>query len=115
MREVDALITPGLQDLVRETHPELVFALWKRSPMAHHKSKPKGRQERLKVLARRGISFDPAEERYWLGRGLVGVDDLIDAAACLLAAERIARDKARVYPRKHTQRDRRHLRMEIVA
>jgi hypothetical protein len=61
MREVDALITPVLQNRVRETHPELVFALWNRGPMAHHKSKPKGRQERLNVLARRGISFDPAE------------------------------------------------------
>jgi hypothetical protein len=55
------------------------------------------------------------KERYWLGRRLVEVDDLIDAAACLLAAERIMHDKARVYPRKHTQKDRRHLRMEIVA
>ena len=54
---------------MRETHPELVFALWNRGPMAHHKSKPKGRQERLNVLARRDISFDPAEERYWLGAG----------------------------------------------
>jgi hypothetical protein len=50
---------------------ELVFTLWNRGPMAHHKSKPKGRQERLNVLARRGISLHPAKERYWLGGRLV--------------------------------------------
>jgi predicted RNase H-like nuclease len=117
MREVDALITPGLQDRVRETHPELVFALLNGgTAMAAHKSEHRGREERLRVLAKHGIVFDPDAERYWLGRKLVDTDDLIDAAACLLAAQRIARRKERVYPKPPAvQTDRRHLRMEIVA
>ena len=115
MRHVDRLIRPKLQDRVFETHPEVVFAVLNGGrAMAAHKARPHGRSERLAVLAKRGVRFDPAAERRWLDPARVCEDDLVDAAACLLAAERKARGKARAFaPDGPPQTDARHLRMEI--
>ena len=115
IREVDFLMTPALQARIREAHPELIFATLAGSPMTHKKSSVEGKAERLTVLARLGIVFDPTEERIRLGRSRVQEDDLIDAAACLVTARRIQQGEERVLPGGDPQRDARGLRMEIVA
>jgi hypothetical protein len=59
--------------------------------------------------------FDPASVRTELGRGQLAVDDAIDAAACLTTAARVRDGLAVVLPSDQVERDRRGLRMEIVA
>ena len=49
--ELDRLITPQLQDRVREGHPEVSFtALNGGEPMSFHKGTPEGARERLELL-----------------------------------------------------------------
>lgn len=54
IREVDRLMRaePGLQERVRESHPELCFAALGGRPMRHGKRAPEGYEERLGVLRR---------------------------------------------------------------
>lgn len=72
-----------------------------------------GRRERLAILRQYGLAFDPATERHRLGRSQVAVDDLIDAAVCLITARRIAEGRELVLGDGAV--DFRALRMEIVA
>jgi predicted RNase H-like nuclease len=117
IRQVDALMTPARQAFVREVHPELVFALL--SGRGHGLVEPKrtaaGERVRLRLLRRVAPRFDPAVVRARLGLARVARDDVIDAVACLVAAQRIARGKALVLPDGVVARDARGLRMEIVA
>jgi len=48
--EVDLQMTPVLRVHLVEGHPEVSFALVAGAPMAHHKSTPQGRSERLSAL-----------------------------------------------------------------
>jgi predicted RNase H-like nuclease len=94
---VDRLITPPLQARIREAH--------RRSP-----------SESSAVSAsntRRRQRFDPEAERLRLGRGYVAMDDLLDAAICLVAATRIVSDSCEVFGDQSF--DQKGLRMEIVA
>jgi len=117
MRHVDALMTPGRQAFVREVHPELVFAIL--SGRGHGLVEPKrteaGERLRLRLLRRVAPRFDPVAVRASLGLSCVARDDVIDAVACLVAAQRIALGKAVVLPDGIVERDARGLRMEIVA
>jgi predicted RNase H-like nuclease len=54
-------------------------------------------------------------ERQSLGRKAVARDDIIDAAACLVAASRCLHGAATVLPSNAVEYDARGLRMEIVA
>jgi predicted RNase H-like nuclease len=117
IRQVDVLMTPARQAFVREVHPELVFAI-----LAGHgqglvepKRTAAGERVRLRLLRRLVPRFDPGAVRTALGVARVARDDVIDAVACLLAAQRIARGKALVLPDGAIARDVRGLRMEIVA
>ncbi len=108
--EIDRQIEPRDQERLREAHPELVFHNlngWQALPP---KKTPKGARRRRAILARYGIaltSYEPA-----VPRRLAGADDLLDAAACALAAERVLNGCGCCLPPVPT-RDRRGLRMEI--
>jgi predicted RNase H-like nuclease len=119
MREVDALMSPALQERVYECHPELAFwALNGGRPLAEPKklrSRPHapGLDLRRGLLANAGLparlpSCEPIS-------GIrPGADDLLDAAACAWTARRIALGRAVRLP-SEPDRDVRGLRMEIWA
>jgi predicted RNase H-like nuclease len=119
IREIDAVMTPSLQNQVVECHPELAFwALNGGQPLTTPKKiksrpNPEGLGARVQLL--QGAGFDPAmlRRRYFLV-GQVGPDDLIDAAACCATALRIAAGSALRVPDR-PDRDERGLRMEIWA
>ena len=117
IRHVDSMITPGRQAFVREVHPELVFAIL--SPRGRGLVEPKrtvaGERLRLRLLRRVAPRFDPGAVRARLGLSRVARDDVIDAVACLVAAQRIALGQAVVLPDDIVEHDARGLRMEIVA
>jgi predicted RNase H-like nuclease len=117
IRQVDASMTPERQAFVREVHPELVFAVLSgaRRGLLEPKRTLAGERTRLELLRLVAPGFDPASVRAELGRAAVSRDDVIDAVACLVAAQRIARGTAMVLPAGTAPRDARGLRMEIVA
>jgi len=117
IRQVDALMTPALQEFVREVHPEVVFALLagRGRGLRHAKRTAEGERERRRWLRRFAPPFDPEAVRRRLGRARVARDDVVDAVACLVAASRIRRGEARVLPEGAVTCDARGLRMEIVA
>ena len=117
IRHVDALMTPGRQAFVREVHPELVFAILsgRGRGLVEPKRTEAGERLRRRLLRRVAPRFDPVAVRAALGRARVARDDVIDAVACLVAAQRIALGKALVLPDGVVERDARGLRMEIVA
>jgi predicted RNase H-like nuclease len=119
MREIDALITPALQDRVVEVHPELAFwAMNGEAPLALPKKvkgspHPPGLTLRKALLAGAGFPLDglpPATYR----RADVGADDLIDACACAWSARRILEGQAVRFP-ADPPLDARGLRMAITA
>ena len=116
LRQADALLTPALQAIVHEAHPELAFAgMASGTPCAHAKKQSAGRTERLERLASQG--FDAAALHAALGlecRRQLGAaaDDILDALACAWTAKRIASGTAKRLP--HTPpKDSRGLRMEV--
>jgi predicted RNase H-like nuclease len=117
IRHVDALMTPGRQAFVREVHPELVFAILcgRGRGLVEPKRTEAGERLRTRLLRRVAPRFDPGAVRATLGLSRVARDDVIDAVACLVAAQRIALGKAIVLPDGVIERDARGLRMEIVA
>jgi predicted RNase H-like nuclease len=108
--EIDRHIGPNDQERLREAHPELIFHnlnAWQALPP---KKTPDGGRRRREILARHGIVPPPGEPA--VPRRLAGPDDLLDATACALAAERILNgDSCRLPPDPAT--DIRGLRMEI--
>ncbi|MGD2133272.1 MAG: DUF429 domain-containing protein [Maricaulaceae bacterium] len=120
MNEIDAVMSPARQTLVRESHPELAFTeLNGGRPMRSAKKTAHGRVERVAVLETAGAGFgltrdflDP--KAHPVLRGRAARDDLIDAAAVALSAVRIARGEARRVPESPPV-DAKGLRMEIVV
>lgn len=119
IREVDALMTPALQERVLEVHPELSFwAMNASTPLAEPK-KVRGTPYSPGLAARRGLleqSGFPVEHLdmpTW-PRRVVGPDDILDACAAAWSA-------CRILQRRHVclsagpLRDERGLRMEINA
>ena len=115
IREVDALIDAGLQDTVVEAHPELAFCRFAGHPMRHNKRTAEGRRERLSLLRRLlgKACIDPVRARMAHGLSLVGLDDVLDACALAIVADRRRRGLARCLPAGEPQRDAKGLRMEI--
>lgn len=109
--EVDEFMTPKLQDIVREVHPELCFyELNGRRPMKYGKkaSRRAGLFERRRLLIRAGFGQVISEIGTY-PRSKVAEDDVLDACvACWTASRR----KAICIP-EEPPRDRRGLRMEI--
>lgn len=108
--ELDAALAPADQAWLREAHPELVFHHlngWRPLP---RKRGAEGRRRRLALLAAAGAR---GLARLLQGRpGGVRPDDVLDAAACALAARRMLAGEAACLPAA-PPRDRRGLRMEI--
>jgi predicted RNase H-like nuclease len=123
---------------VREAHPEVTFATLKGGGEAGHglfHSKRNcaacrgavcpGASDRLALLRPVLPDFDPRAVHEQLvrlysraegaGGAAVGRDDIVDAAACLVTAYRIANGLALTLPLGEPQIDERGLRMEIVA
>lgn len=97
IRELDRFlrVRPALQGCVVETHPELVFRRLKGEPLLHPKKTSAGREERLALLAAAGLPGTLLASAPPQG---AGGDDLLDAAACLLTAERHALGEALSHP-----------------
>ena len=113
MREIDALITPAMQDRVIESHPEAAFTLANGAPMAAHKSRFHGHFERLRCL--HALGFDPATLAARLPQDLdARPDDLLDACILAHVAQKHGAGVARVFP-DAPRTDDRGLRMEIWA
>lgn len=91
-----------------EVHPETSFAVMAGAPLASGKHTVAGARRRRQLLRDAGIVVRRP------GVSGVGVDDLLDAAACAWTARRIARGEAQRFPERSTQRDGRR-RIEIVA
>lgn len=117
IREVDAALTVERQAWVHEAHPEVVFAVLAELPAGAlaPKKTAAGADERVALLARQGIVVDPVAIRRTLGHALVARDDVLDAAACLVAAHRLHTGGALSLPLGETPRDARGLRMTILA
>ncbi len=118
IRAVDDAITPELQEHVRESHPEVVFAKLsgKERGLSSKKKSTEGRLCRRELLENQlGSYIDVDAIRDKCGRSNLPVDDLLDALACLVAARDIATQNATVLPDDKKEWDQRGLRMEIVA
>jgi predicted RNase H-like nuclease len=118
IREIDALMTPHLQDRVRECHPELSFwGLNGETPLTEPK-KVKSRPHPPGLELRRGLlraaGYDPAflTDRTAFKATQVGPDDLLDACACSWSAARMAQGGGRRFP-PDPPHDSKGLRMEI--
>ncbi len=116
IREIDEALRqdPALQTRVHESHPEVCFYhLAGGRPMQHNKKTAAGRAERFILLEPHfgnGLQDILARRRELAS----GVDDVLDAFACLWTAGRIAGGRALTLP-PDPPRDAYGLRMEIVA
>jgi predicted RNase H-like nuclease len=111
IREVDALVTPLLQERLFEMSPELSLTLLAGAPMAHSKTTAAGRAERALALA---AVFGRAQIDRHIGTPPRGArpDDVLDAFAGAWTARRhAAGDSLRL----GGQVDERGLRMEVLA
>jgi predicted RNase H-like nuclease len=94
--EVDAVMTPTRQQVIREVHPELSFREMVGRPLVYSKKTSAGKRERIAALAEQGFPESFVRE---VPLGLpVGPDDFLDSCAALWTAERIYRGTARRIP-----------------
>jgi predicted RNase H-like nuclease len=104
IREVDRLMTSDLQQMVRETHPELAFSSLTGMPMSHNKKTPAGREERLQALVQASNPHWDAmrhvfhQSLHMFPRSQVAPDDILDACALTWIAYRIATAQANRLP-----------------
>lgn len=112
IREVERVMTPTLQQRVREVHPELAFrALNGGMALAAGKKTPAGHAQRRGLLARAGFLRIRARLPA-LRRAGAQADDVLDACAACWSAERMALHSAERLP-ICPESDARGLRMEI--
>lgn len=111
IREVDTLITPERQQRLFEMSPELSLAMLSGAPMAHGKTTPAGRAERIDALGR---VFGAEEIERHLCEPPRGArrDDVLDAFAGAWTARRHATGQQL---RLGGDTDERGLRMEVIA
>lgn len=101
--EIDVLLraSPALAERIVESHPELAFAILNDGePMALPKkvkncAHPAGLAERRALLATHGVPERAMAPPLPAG---AGADDVLDALAMLLVAERVADGRARPFP-----------------
>lgn len=109
LRELDRYITPARQKRIVEAHPELAFARLNGGiPALTPKREPEGRAARQKLLRRAGIALDGVYG--FLPRHVAAPDDILDAIALTLTAERVLTGEA---TRLGKGRDAHGLKMEI--
>ena len=118
IREVDRLMTPELQKVIHEAHPELAFMALAGHPMRFNKKTPRGQRERVRALKRARRHFFQGIRRTFVDglkaftRRQVAPDDVLDACALAYTALRIADGKAQRVP-PYPAIDPRGIRMEI--
>lgn len=113
VREVDEAMKAGMQDRVREVHPELcLWALNGRAAMRLNKKMTAGRETRWRVLRRvfEGLGPNPILPPEL--KGLCAADDYVDALVAAWTAACVARSEARRIPAE-PEVDERGLRMEM--
>ena len=94
--EIDRLMTPATQRIVREVHPEVSFCEMNGGELLIQRKKtPDGERQRVSALKRGGFpkSFLSSLRNLRSGR-----DDFLDACAALWTAERIYRGTAKRIP-----------------
>ena len=112
MREVDDLMTPALQDHVREVHPELCFrALNGGESLSAGKRTKEGQDTRYGLLWDQGCHVPDELLTRWPKR-IVAADDILDAHAACWTAERIMKARAVQIP-PTPEVDAKGLRMEM--
>ncbi|MEM8703318.1 MAG: DUF429 domain-containing protein [Pseudomonadota bacterium] len=117
IREIDALMTPELESRVFEVHPELAF--WRLNgetamslpKKVKSRANPDGLDQRRDLLLSKGLPASFLDQTPPKG---CGRDDLLDAAANSLIAERCLNGVAEPFPDPFA-RDARGLRMAIWA
>lgn len=117
IRDIDAVMTPDLEERVFEVHPELAF--WRLNgeqamslpKKVKSRANAEGLDQRRGLLTAHGLPQDFLDQKPPRG---CGRDDLLDAAANSLIAERISKGKAEPFPKDY-RRDDRGLRMAIWA
>jgi len=90
-------MTSARQRFVYEVHPEVTFAQLKGAPLKNGKKNANGRRERIALLRRSGLAISELyllERRLQLGSSSASLDDLVDAAACLVTASFILGGKS---------------------
>jgi predicted RNase H-like nuclease len=98
MREVDAWMTPSLQDRVRECHPEVVF--WRlngKRPVALPKKPAGGQVLRKNLLLAAGYAEAVLASNPF-PKSSASDDDIIDAFACATAAADMVAGRAIQFP-----------------
>jgi predicted RNase H-like nuclease len=119
IREIDAVMTPALQQRVFECHPELAFwAMNGRRPVAEPKKVksrpyPPGLALRRALLAASGFAEAFLTETSFRPSA-AGADDFLDACACAWTAGRILDGTAETFP-PEPPLDAKGLRQEINA
>jgi predicted RNase H-like nuclease len=109
IEDIDARMSPVLQERVYEVHPELSFAAMNDDrPVLSGKTRQPGRDDRRALLEREGIVVPERPRPY----GGVKEDDVLDACAAGWSARRIANGTAARVP-EPPRVDARGLRMEI--
>lgn len=117
IREIDALMTPELEDRVFEVHPELAF--WRLNgeremslpKKVKSRANPDGLDQRRDLLVSKGLPASFLDQQPPKG---CGRDDLLDAAVNSLIAECCLEGIAKPFPDPF-RRDGRGLRMAIWA
>jgi predicted RNase H-like nuclease len=116
IREVDALMTPALQDRVKEVHPEVAFSALNGWTPLNEPKKLKSSPYEPGLALRRGLliaaGYDPALFTFPMKRKDAGPDDLLDACVNSWTAARIANGQARRFP-PTPERDAKGLACEI--
>lgn len=117
IREIDALMSPALQERVFEVHPEVAFwALNGRKPLETPKKvksrpNPEGLAQRRRLLERAGYAPEFLGARH-LPLSIAGPDDVLDATVNAWTAARLANGTAIRFPDKPSK-DAKGLRIEI--
>jgi predicted RNase H-like nuclease len=112
IREVDEAMTAERQFRVREAHPEVTFLTLKGEALTHSKKTVAGHIERIALLQAQGLTVG-AVEGGSLESLCAPLDDVLDAAACLVTAKRIHEGRGLILG--DGALDGRGLRMEIVV
>jgi predicted RNase H-like nuclease len=108
LHEANLIVTPERQQLVLETHPELVFWRLNGRQIAEPKKTVEGRNQRISLLMRYGFERLETWVTKLKGTG-IKPDDLLDACAGAVAA----RERGQRIPLTEPEKDSRGLRMEM--
>ena len=112
IREVDDLMTPELQNRVREIHPEILFwALNGQKPIESNKKTVPGQAQRHNLLQRIFTDIDSILVRAPVSG--CAMDDALDAVVAAWAAGQAVIGKAKTLP-EEPQLDSKGLKMEML-